>query len=122
MPWESIFKVTSYLNENSMTIFILLIIASAVLFHVRSGGNEQLLYKAALFLVSSAEEEWGSNTGKIKFAEVYVQLRKEYPILTAFVSEKTLTELIEEALSEMKRILASKAAVENTESEEVKAE
>lgn len=100
--------VIAYLNENSATIFIWFTILASVICYIRSNGSEKILYKAALYLVSLAEEEWGSGTGKIKFAEVYIQLKKEYPLLTLFVSEKTLTDLIENALTEMKKILKEK--------------
>lgn len=100
--------VLMHLSETIVIVSVVLIILASVIFYLRTSGTEQVLYKAALYLVSLAEEEWGSGTGKIKFAEVFVSLKKEYPLLTLFATEETLTDIIEEALKEMKRILKAK--------------
>lgn len=71
-----------------------------------------LLVKAALYAVTKAEETWGSNTGRIKFAEVYTYLAKQYPIVTFLFTEKQISQIIEDALTQMKEILATKASKE----------
>lgn len=103
--------------DNPITCLVALIIVVCVLvmiFRSRKG----LLVKAALYAVSRAEETWGSNTGKIKFAEAYTYITKQYPIVTFFFSEEQLSNIIEEALSQMKQILATKEAKLQKEKEE----
>lgn len=98
-----------WINANLVAIVVVAIIVIALL--VLAYNNKKgLLNRAALYAVSKAEEAWGSDTGRIKFAEVYTYLTKQYPIVTFFFTEKQLTEIIEEALAEMKKILSSKAA------------
>ena len=75
-------------------------------------NKKELLVKAALYAVSVAEEEWGSDMGRVKFAEAYIYLKKQFPLFTLFISEAVLTDIIENALVELKKILASKAAKE----------
>lgn len=100
------------MNINPITMFVVGVIVIALLVYAFI-NRKGLLHKAALYAVSVAEEEWGSGTGKIKFAEVYTYIKKEFPILTLFFTEAQLTIIIEDALSELKNILAS-----NTKKEE----
>ena len=100
------------MNINPITMFVVGVIVIALLVYAFI-NRKGLLRKAALYAVSVAEEEWGSGTGKIKFAEVYTYIKKEFPILTLFFTEAQLTIIIEDALSELKNILAS-----NTKKEE----
>lgn len=97
-------------NNPVMTVVLVVIIAALIVFVVTK--RKGLLYKAALYAVSVAEEEWGSKTGRIKFAEVYTYLKTQFPILTMFLPEQKLTDIIENALSELKKILASKVEAE----------
>lgn len=94
------------MNINPITMFVVGVIVIALLVYAFI-NRKGLLRKAALYAVSVAEEEWGSGTGKIKFAEVYTYIKKEFPILTLFFTEAQLTIIIEDALSELKNILAS---------------
>lgn len=99
-------------NPITFIVCVIIVIAVIVLIHKNSKG---LIYKAALYAVTKAEEAWGSKTGKIKFAEVYTYIKAEFPIVTFFFTEKQLTDIIEEALAEMKKILAAKQKVEPEE-------
>lgn len=99
----------NWFMDNSVTLIVTVIIIAALVILINK-NKRGLLYKAALYAVTKAEDAWGSNTGKIKFAEVYTYIRKEFPFITFFFTEKQLTDIIEEALEEMKRILATKQA------------
>lgn len=96
-----------------VTVVILVIIAALITFLVIN--RKGLLYKAALYAVSVAEDEWGSKTGQIKFAEVYTYLKTNFPIFTLFFPEKKLAKIIEDALAELKKILEAKAKTETKE-------
>lgn len=73
-------------------------------------NRRDVLLKSALYIVAKVEDEWGSGTGRIKFAEAYTYLKAKYPIATFFLPEDKLTEIIEDALDELKKILESKAS------------
>lgn len=101
----------NWIVANPVPVIVIAIIIIGVI--VLAYNNKKgLLARAALYAVSKAEEAWGSDTGRIKFAEVYTYLTKQYPIVTFFFSEKQLTQIIEDALTEMKKILATKMAKE----------
>lgn len=99
------------LINNPYIILLAIILIAVIIYVIKKGKNG--LYAAALYLVTVAEEEWGSKTGQIKFAEVLSYIKKTYPILTLFIREDTLKKIIEDSLTEMKRILAEKQAIEN---------
>lgn len=101
--------ILNWIAQNPVTFVVALIIIIALVVLIYKNKNG-LLYKAALYAVTKAEEEWGSDTGKIKFAEVYTYIKKEFPIITFFFTEAQLTNIIEDALTEMKKILAAKQA------------
>ena len=93
-----------------MTVAILVvIIAIIVLIYV---NRKDVVLKSALYIVAKVEEEWGSDMGKIKFAEAYTYLKAKYPIITFFLPQTLMTKIIEDALVKLKEILASKASKE----------
>ena len=91
-------------------IFIIIIIIAFIIYLIKY--KQDILEKAALKAVSQAEAEWTSGTGRIKFAEAYTYIKKNYPIITFFVTEKELTDTIEEALVELKKIIKTKKGKE----------
>ena len=103
--------ITNIINNTDIIIFVIILIALTV--YAYKKGKAGLL-AATLYLVSVAEEEWGSKTGKIKFAEVLSTLKKTYPVISLLIREKDLEKIIEDALKEMKEILSSKES-ENEE-------
>lgn len=107
----------SYVMQNAVPILVIVIIATAVTVMVIR-NRKGLLVKAALYAVSKAEEVWGSNTGRIKFAEVYTYLTKQYPIITFFFTEAQISQIIEDALAQMKEILATKTSKEKDQVQE----
>ena len=69
-----------------------------------------------LSLVSSAEESWGSQTGRIKRSEVISKILEKYPILTEVITKDEIVNkidaMIDEALEDMREILESKSSKE----------
>lgn len=96
--------MTDFICTNSITIAVVCIIIVAII-TLAYMNRKDVLKKAALYAVAKAEDAWGSKTGQIKFAEVYSFLRTKYPIITFFVSEKALTNIIEKALVTLKEII-----------------
>ncbi len=96
--------------NSTWAVAAIVIIVCVITYVVRKGKLG--LYDAALYLVTVAEDEWGSDTGKIKFAQVVTTIKKMYPITTFFVKYDDIEDIIESALIEMKRIIAAKRAKE----------
>lgn len=93
------------------SVVILIILIALVIFVVTSKRSQ--IKAAALYLVSVAEEEWGSKTGQLKFDQVYATLKSELPIVTLFLTDKVMKDIIEKALVRMKLMLAAKEELES---------
>lgn len=100
-------------TENYFIIPLAVIIISLIAYVIARGKKG--IYEAALYLVTVAEEEWGSKTGRIKFAQVISTIKAQYPFLSSIIKEVTLNKLIEDALIEMKKILKEKQEAEEKE-------
>lgn len=101
-----------------LSIIVCIIIIALIIYLIRY--RQDVLKKAALYAVAKAEEAWGSNTGRIKFAEAYTYIKKNYPVITFFISEAQLSKLIEDALVSLKEIIAAKENITNKETIEEK--
>lgn len=110
-------------NELSMYLLIAVIIIVAIMVHMVNNGKKSI-YQAALYLVTVAEETFGSKTGKIKFAQVITGIKKSFPVVSLFIKQKDLELIIENALAEMKGIFikakeeCSKSDKDTSEDEE----
>ena len=107
--------MVNWITTNPVMSLAILVIAIAIIVLIYINRKDVLL-KSALYIVAKVEEEWGSDMGKIKFAEAYTYIKSKYPIVTFLLPESVLTKIIEDALVKLKEILASKA------SKQVKAE
>lgn len=108
------------LAENPYIILLAVILTCVTVYVVMKGKKG--IYEAALYLVTVAEEEWGSKTGQIKFAEVISTIKAQHPIFSMILKEETLKKIIEDALAEMKRILAAKEAEEAIKTNQIPSE
>ena len=70
------------MNPVMAVAILVIIIAIIVLIYV---NRKDVILKSALYIVAKVEEEWGSDMGKIKFAEAYTYLKAKYPIITFFL-------------------------------------
>lgn len=101
--------MVNWITTNPVTSLVILVIAIAIIVLIYINRKDVLL-KSALYIVAKVEEEWGSDMGKIKFAEAYTYIKSKYPIVTFLLPESVLTKIIEDALVKLKEILASKAS------------
>lgn len=99
----------NWITANPVMSLVILVIAIAIIVLIYTNRKDVLL-KSALYIVAKVEEEWGSDMGKIKFAEAYTYIKSKYPIVTFLLPESVLTKIIEDALVKLKEILASKAS------------
>ena len=103
--------IFNWVVNNPIMAFVIMIVIIALMVYIFL-NKKDLLSKAALYAVSVAEDEWGSDMGRVKFAQVYTYIKKQFPLITLFFSEEDLTDIIEDALIELKKILATKAGKE----------
>ena len=101
--------MVNWITANPVMSLVILVIAIAIIVLIYINRKDVLL-KSALYIVAKVEEEWGSDMGKIKFAEAYTHIKAKYPIVTSLLPESVLTKIIEDALVKLKEILASKAS------------
>ena len=101
--------MVNWITTNPVMSLVILVIAIAIIVLIYINRKDVLL-KSALYIVAKVEEEWGSDMGKIKFAEAYTYIKSKYPIVTFLLPESVLTKIIEDALIKLKEILASKAS------------
>lgn len=76
--------------------------------------TEQQLAKVRewlLFAVTEAEKDLGAGTGKLKLRCVYDMFVAKFPWLVKAVSFELFGELVDDALEEMRNLLASNRAV-----------
>ena len=101
--------MVNWITANPVMSLVILVIAIAIIVLIYINRKDVLL-KSALYIVAKVEEEWGSDMGKIKFAEAYTYIKSKYPIVTFLLPESVLTKIIEDALVKLKEMLASKAS------------
>lgn len=94
-------------NPIETVVIAVILVAIVVLVYA---NRKDVILKSALYIVAKVEEEWGSNMGQIKFAEAYTYIKSKYPIVTFFLPESLMKQIIEDALVRLKEILASKEA------------
>ncbi len=88
--------------------FILVLFAVyAVLRFLKLTPQQQLgkVKTALLYMVTEAEKELKSKTGRIKRSMVWEWLVERFPIISLFITEEKYDELLEQALAEFKTML-----------------
>ena len=79
----------------------------------RKPREEQIeqLRKWLLYAVTRAEAELGSGTGKMKLVLVYDWFVERFPWLAKIISFEYFAELVDDALAEMREMLATNKAI-----------
>lgn len=93
--------------------FLLLIVAAvAALVYWSFKGNKSVVMKMLYALVTEAERELGSGTGALKLAAVVSSVYPKLPgVIKMFITEKTLTKWIEDALKVAKESWEKNGAI-----------
>lgn len=94
------FVLTYWLHS----LIALLFVIGTIFFVINQKKN---INEWLLFAVIEAEKGLGSNTGKIKLRQVYDWFLTTFPVFSKFVSFKVFSKLVDNALIEMKRIIAN---------------
>lgn len=92
-------------------VAILLALAGAVIF-LAVRGKKEIIFEMLYALVDEAEKQFGSGTGKLKFAYVVEKVYGMLPgVFKVFITYKMLEKWIEKALAEVKEYWAEKAGI-----------
>ena len=90
--------------------FILVLFAAyAVLRFLKLTPQQQLgkVKTALLYMVTEAEKELKSKTGRVKRSMVWEWLVERFPIISLFITEEKYDELLDQALDEFRKMLES---------------
>lgn len=94
-----------------ITIAILLAIVAVIVF-LAVRGKKDIIFKMLYALVDEAEKQFGSGTGKMKFAYVVEKIYSMLPsFFKFFITYSTLEKWIEKALAEVKEYWAEQAGI-----------
>lgn len=103
--------------ENWVYFFILLVLGLltvyAILKFMKLTPKQQLdkVKTALLYMVTEAEKELKSKTGRVKRSMVWEWLVERFPIITLFITEKKYDELLDQALEEFRKMLEDNASL-----------
>lgn len=104
-------NVIKFIIENwDFLLLIVAAVASLVFFAFK--GNKSVVMKMLYALVTEAEKELGSGTGALKLASVISTIYPKLPaVIKMFITDKTLTKWVEEALKAAKETWKKNAAI-----------
>ena len=103
--------------ENWVYFFILLILGLltvyAILRFMKLTPKQQLekVKVALLYMVTEAEKELKSKTGRIKRSMVWEWLVERFPIVTLFITEEQYDKLLDQALEDFRKMLESNTSL-----------
>ena len=104
-------NIIKFITSNWDFILLILAAVSAVGFFAFK-GNKSVIMKMLYALVTEAERELGGGTGPLKLATVIAQIYPKLPsVLKMFLSEKTLTKWVNDALVAAKETWEENAAI-----------
>ena len=97
--------------------FILLIIGALTVYAVlrflklTPGKQIEKVKAALLYMVTEAEREFKSKTGRIKRSMVWEWLVERFPIVTLFLTEEQYDKLLDQALAEFRKMLENNSSL-----------
>ena len=107
-----------FINNNLDIIFALVIVVAvigiAIYFFRKLPTTEQLVKVREWLLlgVTEAEKALGGGTGKLKLRWVYDRFIERFPFISHLISFSTFSDLVDDALEEMREMLENNDAVE----------
>lgn len=92
-----------------IAIVLVLFTVYAVLRFLKLTPQQQLdkVKTALLYMVTEAERELKSKTGRVKRSMVWEWLVERFPIISLFITEEKYDELLDQALEEFRKMLES---------------
>ena len=104
-------EILKMILENWLVLVIVLILVLfavyAVLRFLKLTPQQQLskVKTALLYMVTEAEKELKSKTGRVKRSMVWEWIAERFPIISLFITEEKYDELLDQALAEFKAML-----------------
>lgn len=104
-------EILKIIIENWLIFVIALILVLfavyAVLRFLKLTPQQQLgkVKTALLYMVTEAEKELKSKTGRVKRSMVWEWLVERFPIISLFITEEKYDELLDQALDEFRKML-----------------
>ena len=97
------------------TFGIIVTTSTAVYFYFKLPSESQLtkVREWLLWAVTGAEKELGGGTGKLKLRQVYDLFVTRFPWLAKVLSFQKFSDMVDDALDEMRKMLESNKAVRN---------
>lgn len=118
----------NYIIDNWYIIFALTLVTIFVLYLVvkflNMPSSKQLnkVREWLLLAVTNAEKELGSGTGKLKLRYVYDMFLGKFPWIAKAITFEQFSYLVDDALDEMRELLATNKAVAQIVNNEIKKE
>ena len=106
-------KIVKMVIENWVYFFCLIVLMTLAVYTIlgflKLTPKQQMkkLQVALFYMVTEAEREMGSETGRVKRSMVWEWLVKRFPVITLFLTEEKYDELLEQALAEFRKLLES---------------
>lgn len=106
-------EILQNLFENWVVFIIALVLVLltvyAVLRFLKLTPKQQLskVKAALLYMVTEAEKELKSKTGRVKRSMVWEWIIERFPIISLFITEEKYDELLDQALEEFRKMLES---------------
>lgn len=92
-----------------IAIVLVLLTVYAVLRFLKLTPKQQLdkVKAALLYMVTEAEKELKSKTGRVKRSMVWEWIVERFPFISLFITEEKYDELLDQALEEFRKMLES---------------
>lgn len=106
-------EILKMIIENWLIFVIVLILVLFAVYEVlrflKLTPQQQLgkVKTALLYMVTEAEKELKSKTGRVKRSMVWDWLVERFPIISLFITEEKYDELLDQALDEFRKMLES---------------
>lgn len=97
-----------------VAILVCVIVAAMCLYRFAGLPTKEQLEKVRewlLWAVTRAEKELGSGTGQLKLREVYDLFIQRFPVTAMLISFNKFSDMVDDALVEMRKMLAKNEAV-----------
>lgn len=110
-------EILKMIIENWLIFVIVLIpvlfAVYAVLRFLKLTPQQQLgkVKTALLYMVTEAEKELKSKTGRVKRSMVWEWLVERFPIISLFITEEKYDELLDQALDEFRKMLEDNSSL-----------
>lgn len=112
-------KYFTFFMENWYMVIVLMAVTGVIgiwigkFLNLPAKEQREKVKEWLLWAVTNAEKELGGGTGKLKLRQVYDLFVQRFPAVAAAISFDTFSLWVDEALTEMRRMLAeNKAAMD----------